>query len=81
VTLPYSYSTEPSPVHENITPSDETVYDPPFRALVVGTAGTLIVTDSLGNDATYTCVAGQTVVIVGNKVKAASTAGGIVAQY
>lgn len=76
-----SWETIPPTNHQNVTKSDATVYDPPFRALVIGGGGTLVVTSKDGADATYTVQAGQTIVIVGTKVKAATTATGIVAQF
>lgn len=78
-----SWESGPPPKHQAVTPSDSTVIN--FRAIVVGgvigTAYTLTLTDSYGNDVQYTVVVGQTVVLAGTKVKATGTnAIGLVAQ-
>jgi len=51
--MPLPYESSPSPKHAPITKSDATTYDPPLRALYVGTTGNVVITDSFGNDATY----------------------------
>lgn len=71
---PYSYFVA-------VTPSDTTVLTG-VRALYIGSIGSgasLVVTDQGGEDATFTVAAGQIVAIAPSKVKAATTASGIVA--
>ena len=63
-----------------ITPSDSTVLAG-IRALYVGGAGTVIATNALGVDVTFTVPAGATLIICPAKIKAASTATLIVALY
>ncbi len=65
---------------EAITPSDDTVLEN-VRALVIGGAGDLVLTNSNGDDVTFTVVAGQTLVVSPAHVKAATTATVIVALY
>lgn len=63
-----------------VTPSDSTVLSG-VRAIYVGGAGTIVVTPASGADVTFTVPAGGTLLISPTKVKAASTATGIVALY
>lgn len=65
---------------EAITPSDTTALEN-IRALVIGGAGNLVLTNSNGDDVTFAVVAGQTLLVSPAKVKAATTATTIVALY
>ncbi len=68
--------------HRNITKSDATTYNPPFKGIHVGTAGTVVITAArTGVDATYTAAAGSYILIRGSKVKAASTGSNFVAVF
>lgn len=65
-----------------VTPSDVTVFNPPFRALYVGVGGSVVIVSLLGTTATFSGVpAGTTLFIAGTQVKAASTATSIVALF
>jgi len=77
----YSQSDLVGQDHGAVSPSDATVFSPPFRAIYVGGAGTVVITSKSGTDATYTCPAGATIFMAGTKVKAASTATLLVAMY
>lgn len=55
-----------------LTPSDDTVLSG-VRALYVGGAGTLVVSNSNGADVTFECVAGVTLQISPTKVKSTGT--------
>lgn len=74
------WETIPPDDHVAITPSANAVANGPFRALVIGGAGTVTVTSKKGTSVTYTVQAGQTIIIQGTHVTAA-TATGIVAQF
>jgi hypothetical protein len=74
ITLP---SIEPSAAWEAVTPSDVTTYSD-VRGVFVAGAGTLVLTDGGGAVVTFTCVAGQLLPVSPSKIKAASTATGIV---
>lgn len=67
--------------HAAVTTHDTNELDPTPRALRVGTAGTVVVSDAAGTDVTYTCVAGEVLMVRARKVKTASTATGIVAWW
>lgn len=68
--------------HQAVTPSDSTVYDPPLRVIYAAGSGTLVLTDINDVDATYTVLAGTVVNwMLIKKVKAASTATGIVGSW
>lgn len=56
-----------------VTPSDVTVYAPPFRSLFIGGAGTVSVVGLNGVAATFTVVAGYTLKVAGTQVKATGT--------
>jgi hypothetical protein len=67
--------TDPGPAqdHAAITPNDSTTYNPPFRRLYIGGAGTVVITSRFGVDASFTCPAGTTLDVSGIKVKATGT--------
>lgn len=67
----------PANGHFAVTPSDVTPLTG-VRSVVVGGAGTVVATVD-GVDATYNCIDGQSLSIKATKIKAASTATGIVA--
>ena len=68
--------------HVAVTASDSTVYNPPFRALYVGTGGTVVIESPLGVDVSYIGVpTGSILPVSGQKVKAATTAMNIVALF
>lgn len=63
-----------------ITPSDSTVLVG-VRALYITVAGTIVATPASGPDVTFSMAAGATLLISPTKIKAASTATGIIALY
>lgn len=67
--------------HLSITASDDTSYNPPFAAIYAAGAGTLVIEDLYGVQATYTVPAGYLLVMRGKRVMAASSATGLVAQF
>lgn len=68
--------------YEAVTPSDATEFSPWFRALRIGGAGDIVVTDIEGNDVTFVgAQVGETLPIWGSKVKAATTATDIIAYF
>lgn len=73
--------THPPNLHAPIIPSDVTVHNPPFRAIYAGGAGTLVIEDTNGTQATYAVPAGFLLVMVGRRLMAASSATLLVAQY
>lgn len=68
--------------HAAVIVSDATTFDPPARVIFAAGAGTLVLTDMSDVDATYTVPAGGVVNwMIVKKVKAASTATGIVRAW
>jgi hypothetical protein len=65
---------------KSITPSDTAAFDR-CDAIYVGGAGTVICTNTLGADVTFTAVAGAVIPVKATNVKAASTATGLIALY
>lgn len=62
-----------------ITPSDSAVFNPRLQGFVVGAAGTVEAINSNGDQVTYTCVAGQTVIAeIAQILATGTTATGIV---
>jgi hypothetical protein len=64
-----------------VTPSDSTTYVGIRAIYVGGTAGTIVATNAAGSDVTFNVGSGATLLISPSKIKAASTATGIVALY
>ena len=64
-----------------VTKSDTTVYDPPIRALVVGTEGDIKVRMVSGNDVTLTSASGILPLQVDMVYSTGTTASGITALY
>lgn len=78
----YPTPTFPSMRNEEVTPSNSTEYDPPFRALYVGTGGDVAITDPSGNTTTWRNVPdGSYVLSSGVKVNATTTAADIIAIF
>ena len=73
--MPTPYESSPARGHQLVTPSDSTVFSPPFRSLKVCTAGNVAVVDEYGVAVTYTCAAGDVISVVGTKVKLTGTSG------
>ncbi len=72
--------TEPSSIQLVVTPSDTTVFSPPFRSLYVGTTGNVTITNMAGTAVAFMNVpSGTTLPVRGTKVNAATTATNIVA--
>jgi hypothetical protein len=70
----------PSANFQAITPSDATDLSTlGIRAIYVAGAGTVVATPATGADVTFTCQAGAVLLINPKKIKAASSATGIVA--
>lgn len=68
--------------YAEITPSDDTILDMWARAIRVGTAGDVKVTDIRGNDVTFVGVlAGETLPIWVSKVKATGTTASDIVGY
>jgi len=67
----------------DITKDDVTVYDPPIRALYVGTGGTVIVKDPSGNTGTHKNVPSGSVICanVRQVMSTDTTASDFVAYY
>ena len=63
----------PGQDHAAIVPNDSTTYNPPFRRLFIGGAGTVVITSRFGVDASYTVAAGTMLDVAGTKVKATGT--------
>jgi len=78
--IPDVYAAAPAVDYAPVTPSDSTVYNPPFRGIYVGTAGNVVLTSVRGNDCTFKAAAGA-ILPAGTKVKAATTATDLVALY
>jgi len=76
-------TTVPAEAMRNVTPSDGSdLPDGPCRALLIGGAGTLVVTDLTDTDVTLVCGAGQIIPAWVKRVKATGTdATNIVAMY
>jgi hypothetical protein len=65
-----------------VTPSDVTVFDPPFRALYIGGDGDVSVVTLGGTTVAFTgAAAGSILPVGGSQVLAATTATGVVALY
>lgn len=64
-----------------VTKSDTTVYEPPIRALMVGTQGDVKVKMVSGNDVTLTAASGLLPLQVTMVYSTGTTASGIVALY
>jgi len=65
---------EPFDAFAAVTPSDATVYNPPFIALLIGVAGNVAVTDMAGTVTTLTGLqAGLIYPVKGTKVMATNT--------
>jgi hypothetical protein len=71
----------PARFHASVTKHDTNILDPVPRALRIGGAGTVVVEDEAGVTVTYTCSAGEVLLIRAHKVKTASTATDIVAWW
>jgi hypothetical protein len=73
----------PAQSHVAVTKSDETVYEPMLRALYVGTAGNVAITDLYGTAVTYKNVpAGTFLPIVAKQVlSTGTTASDLVGLY
>ena len=72
----------PADKHFVITPNDSVDLAILPRALRIGTAGDVVVTDIDGDDVTYTCVAGELLLFRAVRIKATgTTATGIIGWY
>jgi len=77
-----TWESKPAQGHGPVTPSDVTVFNPPFRTLFIGVAGNVTVRSLDGNLATYACPGSFRLEVSGTQVRATgTTATGIVAQY
>lgn len=70
-----SWESSPAQDHAAVTPSDSTVFSPPFRALYIGGTGSgnIKVRSIAGHDCAYKVVAGTKLEIAGDKVYATGT--------
>ena len=71
----------PAPNFVLVAPNDSAELAVLPRYLIIGTAGTLVLTNADGADVSFPVQAGQTVVLRPTKVKTGTTATGIVAAW
>ena len=77
-----TYSTYAARGHQDVTPSDATVFSIPFRAIYVGGAGNVRVVALNGSIANYTATAGTRLDVCGTKIMATgNTASLMVAMF
>jgi hypothetical protein len=76
--MPQAWESGPGRGHVAITPNDVTEFKPPLRAVVVGSDGTVVLTDEYGVDVSYPVLKGQRIDLTVSKVKSTGTTGGIV---
>lgn len=78
-----SYDVSTARDHHEVTPSDSDVYDPPFRAVFVGTGGDVAIKSLGGTTAVYKNVPdGGTIFCAGTQILDTGTdADDIVAQF
>ncbi len=81
--MPAIWESSSAADHEAVTKSDSTVYDPPFRALFIGTGGDVAIKSKKGTSVTYKNLPdGSTLMVSGIQVLSTGTdASDIVALY